>query len=191
MVKNRLVRHLFFIFSIVGIIAVTPPLSEAHIELAEPVEASQIDLSLEAIIDEKPLRLTIPNLNIDIKVEETEIVDGTWSVPEHSAGFAEGSALLDEEHGNSIVFAHARDGLFRDLLSITDNAEITILGTSTLYTYRVSSIEKILPDEIDKIKSFGDHHLTLFTCEGWNDEYRLLVKAKRIDTLSLEESEII
>lgn len=191
MVQIRIFKHILFVLSVVTIIAVTPNLSEAHSEILLATDSEGVELSASPNVTEKPLRLTIPNIGIDIKIEDSPVVDGTWNVPEHSAGYAEGSALLDEEHGNSIVFAHARVGLFRDLLSIKNNDEITVLGTKNLYKYKVTSIEKILPDEIDKIKSFGDHNLTLFTCEGWNDEYRLLVKAKRIDTYSLNNSEII
>ncbi len=191
MVKNRLLRHTLFILSIVGIVAITPHVTEAHIEIERLVNVNEINLSVSPTVNEKPLRITIPSRGINIKVEESAVENGTWAVPEHSAGYAGGSALLDEEHGNSIIFAHARNGLFRDLLGIRDSDEITVIGTENIYKYKVTSIEKILPDEIDKIKSFGGHNLTLFTCEGWNDEYRLLVKAKRIDTYSLNSSEII
>lgn len=174
-----------------AIVALTPKITEAHIDIEGLVDAEDINLSYSVDIYEKPLRITIPRLGVNIKVEESPIQDGTWAVPERAAGYAEGSALLDEEHGNSIVFAHAREGLFRSLLDIKNNDEITLIGSDKLYKYRVTSIEKILPDEVDKIRSFGDHHLTLFTCEGWNDEYRLLVKARRIDSFSLDNSEII
>jgi LPXTG-site transpeptidase (sortase) family protein len=191
MIQNRLFRHILFAIAVVGVFYVTPLISEAHMDLVEPTDSSGVELTIPYNLNEEPLRISIPNVGINIKVEASEIENGTWKVPEHAAGYAEGSAYLDEEHGNSILFAHARNGLFRDLLGIKIGDEISVIGTKNLYRYEVTSIEKILPDEIDKIKSFGDHQLTLFTCEGWNDQYRLLVKAKRVDTYSLSNSEII
>ncbi len=191
MVSNRLLRHISFILIIVAIMVTAPLVSEAQTEIQEPTSNEAVALTIPKIIDEKPLRIRIANIGINVNVEDSGIENGTWAVPEHAAGFAEGSAYLDEEHGNSVIFAHARWGLFKPLIDVKDGDTISVLGEKNMYTYKVTSIEKILPDEIDKIKSFGDHQLTLFTCEGINDEYRLLVKAKRIDTYSLSNSEVI
>ena len=192
MVRNRYFRHVLFILLVISIIAITPKISEAHIELQTPTNNEEVNLSVKFIPEEEPLRIQVPARNIDIDIEHAEVENGTWEVPEFSAGYADGSSYLDEEHGNSIVFAHARNGMFRDLLNVQLEDEIIVMGTKNIYKYKITSIEKILPDEIDKIRSLGDHNLTLFTCEGINDEYRLLVKAERIDIYSmLSSSEII
>lgn len=188
MLQNRLFTHIIYTLIIVGLIAITPVITEAHTDISPFISANNINLSVQLTPQEVPLRVTIPSVGINLDIVQSGIENGTWVVPEKSAGFAQGSSFLDQEHGNSIIFAHARYQMFRNLLDIKPNAEITIIGTDNLYVYKVSSVEKILPDEIDKLESYGENHLTLFTCEGINDEYRLLVKAKRIDTYSLKNS---
>lgn len=188
MVQNRYIRHILLVLFTISIIAVTPEVSEAHIDIQKPVETNDINLSIHVEPGETPLRITIPDRGININIEQSPVENGTWYVPEYAAGYAEGSSFLDEQHGNTIIFAHARRGLFRELLDVKNDDEITVIGTKNLYRYKVASIEKILPDEIDRLKSYGDYDLTLFTCEGINDEYRLLVKAIRVDTYSLSNS---
>lgn len=165
--------------------------SEAEMPIIRPIgSASDIKLAINEKPSEIPLRIVVPARDINLAVVHSELENGTWVVPDHTAGFAEGSSYIDEPHGNTIIFAHARNGMFRNLLNTQIGDSITVMGHENVYTYRVHSIDKILPDEIDKVMSIGGEHLTLFTCEGINDQYRLLVKATRINVSSYSESDL-
>ena len=171
---------------ITTLIGIVPNNTSAQVIMIKPAESKDIKLSVQIDPNEKPLRIIIPSVAIDLKVYDSEVVNGTWEVPEKAAGYGSGSSFLDENHGNSIVFAHARNGMFRNLNLLQTNDVINLVGDEGhVYTYRVIEIQKILPDEIDKVKLLGKHHLTLFTCDGFNDEYRLLVKSERIEVNNL------
>ena len=45
------------------------------------------------------------------------------------------------------------------------------------YIYKVYSLEYIKPSQIEKIDTNKKNTITLFTCDGWFDEKRLVVKA--------------
>src|SRR4051812_4439273 len=98
MVQNRLLRHTLFIFLVMAVLSVAPQISEAQTTLELPTNASEITLSIPQILDEKPLVINIPNLGIDLKIDESPVENGTWKVPDDAVGYAEGSAPLDEEH---------------------------------------------------------------------------------------------
>lgn len=128
-----------------------------------------------------PSQILIPDLNINLSVEEGHIENGTWTLNDHSALYAEGSSFLNSDYGNTIIYAHARQGLFADLRRLKKGSKIILTGKDgKLYTYKVTEGEVIRPDEIKKIMKIGDHNLTLFTCDGPDDEYRLLIRAKKI-----------
>ncbi len=61
-----------------------------------------------------PVRIIIPELGIDLDVQESKIVNGYWEVPEDKAAWGEGSGVPGHV-GNQVIFAHARDGLFSNL----------------------------------------------------------------------------
>ena len=151
-----------------------------HMVLSKPVEP-----------EEYPVRIIIPTVRIDLYVEESEISDGTWELSETKASFGKGSSYLDEMLGNSVIFAHARRGLFAPLKDVKINDPIVIVGTENIYVYRIAQVEKVKPEEKEKVKSLGDTNLTVFTCDGVYDEYRLVVKAKRVNKYRLSQEGVI
>ena len=170
--------HILFLIFISILFITLPESLSAHIyETNQTVISS--NLTKKPVYRELPLRLIIPSASINLDVEKTPINGTTWEVSSNKVSFGSGTSFLDETHGNTVLFAHARKGLFRDLRNVKLGDKISVIGSENLYAYKIMSIEKILPDEVDKIKSVGDTNLTLFTCEGYGDEYRLMIKAKR------------
>ena len=155
-----------------------------HISEAKYVKTPTTQTSVNIIPEREtiiPNEIVIPDLNVNLIVEKGYIENGTWSLSDYSALYAEGSASLDSKHGNTIIYAHARPGLFADLRSLRKGSHINITGEDgNLYTYKVTEGEIIRPNEVKKIMKVGDHNLTLFTCDGPEDEYRLLIRAKKI-----------
>ncbi len=150
-----------------------------------------VDLSPRYNYNDIPLRIIINDLNIDANVKSSRIVNGTWEVNDEHANFGEGSSYLDEPHGNTIIFAHAREKLFRNLDNVKNGNVINVIGEKGIYSYKIISVYRVLPNEIEKLISYGSENLTLFTCEGFGDEYRLVVKAQKIDNSDLKLEEVI
>lgn len=124
-----------------------------------------------------PQRITIPDLGIDLPVKLSPIQNGYWTVWEDMAGFGEGSASPGTV-GNTVIFAHARKGLFGDLKKALKNMPITVSTPSSTYTYFITDIKTVLPHEIEVIAPTDDQTLTLYTCSGFLDKKRLIVTAK-------------
>lgn len=120
--------------------------------------------------------VVIPRLNIDLSVTPSEIKNGYWEVSETSASHGEGSANPGED-GNVVVFAHAREGFFLGLRGVKEDDTVYILTKSRWYKYKVSEISDVYPTDITTIAPSTSEVLTLFTCSGFFDEKRLIVKA--------------
>lgn len=138
-----------------------------------------IDQKLLGTIEpsQPPLRVLIPSQKIDLSIVEARVVNGLWEISETTASHGIGSANPGET-GNTVVFAHARDGLFGPLRNITVNQEIYILTKDRWYRYRVSETKLVDPNQIETIAPTKDETLTLFTCSGFLDTKRLIVVAK-------------
>lgn len=134
------------------------------------------------VSSEKPLRIIIPRIHMDVPIIEASVKDGSWEVSESSANHGKGSAYPGQS-GNMVIFAHARVNLFLPLRDILPSDEIYILSDKNWYAYKVEKITQVLPEQIEIINPTKDEQLTLFTCSGFDDEKRLIVIGKRVKSL--------
>lgn len=123
-----------------------------------------------------PTRIIIPSQKIDLPIVEAKIINGYWEISETSASHGVGSAN-PKEKGNIVIFAHAREGLFYNLKDIKEDDEIQIFTKEGLRKYTVFEILSVYPDQIEVIRPTKNETLTLYTCTGFADEKRLIVKA--------------
>ena len=143
-----------------------------------PVTPIKIDPKLlsEKKNTESPVKIIIPRINIDLPVTESKIVNGYWELSKNTASHGEGSASPGEK-GNIVVFAHARQGLFYNLKDVKKDDVIYIFTKDKWRTYKVRDITSVFPNQIEVIKPTTDETLTLYTCTGFYDEKRLIVRA--------------
>lgn len=126
-----------------------------------------------------PKRIEIPDLGINISIKYSKIVNGYWEVFDHEAGYGEGSGLPGQP-GNQVIFAHKRVGLFLPLLNAQKDMLVSIYGQNKKYDYKITEIKKVNPLDISVVAPTKDETLTLYTCTGIFDQYRLVVVAKRV-----------
>ncbi len=124
-----------------------------------------------------PLRIIIPQINIDLAVIEAPVINGYWETSETTASHGMGSANPGE-NGNIVIFAHAREGLFLPLSSIKKYVSIYIFTNTAWHAYRVRSIQDVTPQNTTVISPTDSETLTLFTCSGFLDSKRLVVTAQ-------------
>lgn len=176
--SNRIVlvkKVLGIFFILLGFILLYKPFT-AHTNTVtkEPIVA---DIAFEKESRGSQIKgIIIPRLNIDLSVTPSKIRNGYWEVSEISASHGEGSANPGE-NGNVVVFAHARDGLFLNLRSIKKDDEVYVLTEDKKYKYLVSEITSVYPNDITTVAPTDSEILTLFTCSGFFDDKRLIVKA--------------
>lgn len=126
-----------------------------------------------------PSRIIIPSLEIDLPVKEAKIVKGYWEVFADTAGFGLGSAYPGEV-GNQVIFAHARKGLFLPLRNAKIGQKIYVFAVEKVFNYQIEEIIEVMPNQIEVLASTSKTILTLYTCSGFSDSKRLIVKAKLI-----------
>ncbi len=124
-----------------------------------------------------PIRILIPGQKIDLKIVEAPVIDGYWETSDLYASHGEGS---DDpgQNGNMVIFAHAREGLFYNLKNVKVNDQIYVFTNNKWYSYRISDITLVYPNQVKPILPTKTQELTLYTCTGFADEKRLIVLAK-------------
>lgn len=185
--------HIIYITIILVIISIHPGIAAAENnsnKLIEQINDVKQNLVVSPnVYNDVPLRINVEDLDIELAVADSYIVDGTWVVDETKANYAIESSFLDEPYGNSIIFAHARKNMFIDLEKVTEGSIITVYGKKNIYIYKVVDSRMVKPEETYALKAFGDKNLTLFTCDGPIDEYRILIDAKRIQQYAISTYE--
>ena len=130
-------------------------------------------------VSEEPIRIAIPSANIDINVVEAPVVNGYWETSDTTASHGMGSANPGQT-GNTVIFAHARVGLFYNLKDLNMDDIIYVFTNKKWYAYKVTDITSVYPSQIEVIAPTKDQRLTLYTCTGYADNQRLIVVAKPI-----------
>ncbi|HVZ67395.1 MAG TPA: sortase [Patescibacteria group bacterium] len=140
----------------------------------EPIKASKTFNQGKETSNVK--RILISSVDIDLPVEPAKIVDGYWETSDTTASHGEGS-LNPGQGGNVVIFAHARMGLFYPLKDVKKGDIVYVLTTNKWYRYKISSVSSVLPNDVTVVAPTKKEVLTLFTCSGFFDEKRLIVKA--------------
>lgn len=125
----------------------------------------------------QPIHITINKIGLSVPVIPGGIVGGQWILSDTSAHYLPTSGAPGEGY-NTVIYAHRLQNLFGDLykLAAGDTIVLTDSEEKTLY-YTVNSLESVSPSDTGKLISFERNSLTLFTCDGWYDQNRLIVRA--------------
>jgi LPXTG-site transpeptidase (sortase) family protein len=126
-----------------------------------------------------PFKVIVPSLGIDINVKEANVVKGFWEVFPEDAGWGKGSAY-PEDKGNTVIFAHAREGMFLPLKKAKIGLSVYVITKDKWYQYVINEIREVQPSQTEVIAATDSSVLTLYTCSGFSDSKRLIVIANRI-----------
>lgn len=146
---------------------------------SEPVKIDKGFFSQKDTVRKSPpIRIALPDLSVDIPIKEAKVINGFWEVFADSAGFGLGSAY-PADVGNTVVFAHGREGLFLPLKKAKLGQKVYLFTKDGWYSYVVKEIKEVLPAQVEVIAPTTDATLTLYTCSGFLDSNRLIIVAKR------------
>ncbi len=128
----------------------------------------------------KPLSLKITNAKISLNIEESEIVNGNWEVSRHGVSHLNTSSIPGNR-GNIVIYGHNKSNILGSLDSVEIGDEIIITTRNNEnHKYVVRSIEVVSPSRVDVINPTEIEVLTIYTCTGFLDSKRLVVKAEPV-----------
>jgi LPXTG-site transpeptidase (sortase) family protein len=135
-----------------------------------PITASAQTYSL-------PVRITIPGLNLSLAVIPSQIIDNHWQTTGDGVSFLSASSRPGDS-GNSIFYGHNWPRLLGNLYKLKTGQTIDILTSDgTTFTYLITEIKRVSPTDTSVLANTPLKQLTLYTCAGFGDTQRLVIKA--------------
>ncbi len=118
---------------------------------------------------------------IALPVTEAGFVGGVWTISETDANHVPQSGAPGEGK-NIIVYAHNRKDLFGPLRTVAMGDVVTIrTADGLLHSYRVTEIAEVPPTDTRLLLPTVSEVLTLYTCSGFLDSKRFVVRAAPLD----------
>lgn len=184
----RSLFHKLSLYTTVGLLNLTIAMVFYAVNSKPPILAVASSISQSLYVPKPfdikqgiPNRIAIPSLSIDIpvKVGIYNDADDNWSLDGHNAFFAKPSALVNNLRGNSLIYGHRLPAVFEKLPALNVQDEV-IVYTDSGYTfhYNYQSREEVEPTDVSVFSDFGPPTLTLQSCTGGWNQYRVLYSLK-------------
>ena len=161
------------------VVILSPPPALVQVEPVTAVTTKRLSApSLVKINLGIPTRVVVESVAIDLPVRTGSYDEATqtWTVDTQSAFYADRSVPVNDSNGSTLIYGHARDGLFAKLPEITDGATAQVFTDSgKVFTYTFASSRQVTPDDTSVLVASGAPTLALQTCSGPFDIYRTLV----------------
>lgn len=124
-----------------------------------------------------PQQIKINDVGIELDVIPAYIENGIWQTSDTAATHLATSARPGEK-SNMVIYGHNRAHLFRDLHQVDLDDVITVISSDGHeYQYKVVSRNVVTPDAIELVLPTDHEELTIYTCTGFLDTKRLVLKA--------------
>lgn len=135
------------------------------------------------VITGKPTRVVMPAIGVDLPVSEGYYnnVDQTWTLSDDQAYFAAPSMPPNDKQGNTLVYGHNTDKVFRATKDLQIGAELTLsTDNGHVFYYALESSEIVMPDNMNVFQYEGPPTLVIQTCSGNWSETRTLLRFKLV-----------
>lgn len=110
----------------------------------------------------------------------TLLTQGQWPLSTETGHFLLNSAPLNQP-GNVIIYGHNTDAVLGWLLDVQPTDQLTLNDQSgNTQHYQIESITDVTADDVSWLQPSEKNILTVYTCSGWFDQYRRVVRAVRI-----------
>lgn len=124
-----------------------------------------------------PTSIIFENLKIEIPIIEAKIEDGIWQTSDSHATHLD-TSMRPGEKGNIVIYGHNKKKLFAPLGQISKGQKISVVNSQNeKYQYLVVEKFVVKPEQIEAVLPTNREELTVYTCTGWFDSQRLVIKA--------------
>lgn len=122
-----------------------------------------------------PYRITIPRLQIDLSVENGDYVEESWTTSSVKALFATKSSLPNNVEGNTIIYGHDTNEVFRSTDRLITGDRVLLYTDRGIFEYEFTKWELVNPTDTSVFNYNGAPRLTLITCYGLTNSMRRLM----------------
>lgn len=126
---------------------------------------------------QQPTYLTIDSIQIHLPIDETVIHAGVWQVSQNSISHLATSATPGAQ-GNIILYGHNTKERLGNLSKVKKGTSIYLTTKNgEKHEYVVVNTQVVNPSQVEVLTAQHDEELTIYTCYGFADLKRFVVKA--------------
>ncbi len=130
---------------------------------------------------QSPQRIIIKDLNIDLPIIKSKIVNGNWETTDKGASYLMSSPIPGET-GNSVIYAHNWASLFGNLVYARPGQEIEIVyPDKSVKKFEIKYTSEVSPGTSSILAPTDDRRITLYTCTGFLDSSRFVAVAVLVE----------
>lgn len=117
---------------------------------------------------------------VDIGLEQQTYGNGQWTVSDTQGSYLNQSAKPGQ-NGNIIIYGHNKQEIFGKITKLT-GSETIVLTTEdgAEHRYAITSLQEVGQNQTDLLQPTDTEVLTMYTCSGFLDSKRFVVRAKPI-----------
>jgi len=157
-------------------------------QISRAAQAAQVKLSVKptaAKLQGIPNRILIPSLNIDLPVVSQSYSPAlkTWPVSAATANYATETTLINNFHGQSLIYGHDIRSVFEPLLDLQPNAIVYVYtDNGHVFKYTYAGSHDVSPRQTTIVADMANQPagLNLITCDGAYFQYRHVMNFKLI-----------
>lgn len=130
----------------------------------------------------RPTNIEIPRVRVNLSITPGLISDkGVWQISDTGASFLNSSAFPGA-NSNVVIYGHNKTNLLGPLRWIKPGDTIIIqTEDGKSWKYQVQETLTVSPDEISVVMPTEKEVLTVYTCTGFLDSQRFVVRAKLVE----------
>jgi LPXTG-site transpeptidase (sortase) family protein len=122
------------------------------------------------------------DLGIDVAKAKVDLGASAWPLSDVSAHYADFSAKLGDESGTMLLYGHNTWPVLKKTHDLTIGDELILIDTQgQSWRFELTKLSSVTPDQVGFIYEDTDFRVVIFTCNGWNDEYRRLMYFEPIE----------
>lgn len=134
----------------------------------------------DQIARDYPSVIVIPEYDITLPVEESQITGQNWEISQVGASHLVNSAIPGENN-TIILYGHNKNSLFGSIKKIDLNKEIYLISKSgKIHKYRVVRTRTVNADDVSALSQISGETVVFYTCAGFADSKRFIVFAKPV-----------
>jgi LPXTG-site transpeptidase (sortase) family protein len=124
-------------------------------------------------------KISIP-WRVETPIRSGEIQNGKWSLDTDAATHLSQSANPGEA-GNIVIYGHNTREILGNIRVLVPGEKITLTTEDgSQHLYEVEWTKEVPPSDVSAVQPTDSEMLTLFTCSGFLDSQRFVVRAKPV-----------
>jgi hypothetical protein len=138
----------------------------------------------KALVTTIPRRMLLPTVDLALDIDNATINIKTneWPLSDIIAQYANFTPGLGSKKGTMLIYGHNTWSVMRKTSELMIGDELTLVDeNNNTWKFTLTKEENVVPENVKFIYEDVPFRVVMFTCGGWNDQYRRLMYFTPVD----------